>query len=78
MMLGEEQLDAKIVKTDKDFVGLQFGRMLPAGKARLSLTYSGQFSKSNTSGLFKQKGRRPLVCLQPVRIDQRAPCLSLL
>ncbi|MFC6520245.1 M1 family metallopeptidase [Undibacterium arcticum] len=55
LMLGEEQLDAKIVKTDKDFVGLQFGRMLPAGKARLSLTYSGQFSKSNTSGLFKQK-----------------------
>ena len=46
---------AQIVAEQKEFIGLQFAQKLKKGKGKLLISYRGEFSKTNTSGLFKQK-----------------------
>ncbi|WP_394828566.1 M1 family metallopeptidase [Pendulispora albinea] len=46
---------AKVIPGGEDFVGIQVAQPLAAGKATLVLDYSGELSRKNSHGLFKQK-----------------------
>lgn len=55
LKVGTQVLAASVIAGDEQFIGLQFESMLPTGKARLAIEYSGQLSATETRGLFKQK-----------------------
>ena len=40
---------------DEPFIGLQFDRPLPAGRARLAIAFRGRMSNDETRGLFRQQ-----------------------
>jgi alanyl aminopeptidase len=46
---------ARVVPAGDDFVGLAFGRPVPAGSALLSIRYTGEIVSKNSSGIFRQK-----------------------
>ncbi|MEO7794425.1 MAG: M1 family metallopeptidase [Thermoanaerobaculia bacterium] len=52
---GGEKSPARVVPGGEDFVGFDFGRELPAGKASLAITYAGKVDAVETEGLFRQK-----------------------
>ncbi|WP_194792974.1 M1 family metallopeptidase [Caenimonas koreensis] len=54
---GRAKFVAKAIRGGKDFIGLQFGKTIPAGPARLSIAYAARFSLNETRGAFKQKER---------------------
>ena len=55
LSLNGQTLNPTLIKTKQDFIGLQFTQALPLGKGRLTFVYSGDLSRKNTHGLFKQK-----------------------
>lgn len=55
LTVGRKTIDATVVPGGEDFVGLKFPAVLPKGRARLAIDYSGTFSDNDTRGLFKQK-----------------------
>jgi alanyl aminopeptidase len=50
-----ETIAARVVPGGDDFIGFAFERAAPAGPARLHVTYEGELSRRETSGLFRQQ-----------------------
>jgi alanyl aminopeptidase len=55
LTIGNQLLVASAVAGNDQFIGLQFDSVLPTGKGRLAIDYSGQVSATETRGLFRQK-----------------------
>src|SRR6478609_6953301 len=52
---GGQRFQAKAEIPDDYSIGLQFDRPVPAGRARLAITFSGRMSNDETRGLFRQQ-----------------------
>ena len=52
---GGKESPARAVAGGDDFVGFDFGREVPAGKAHLAIAYRGKLDDVETEGLFRQK-----------------------
>lgn len=52
---GGKESAARVVAGGEDFVGFDFGREVPAGKALLTIAYRGKLDAIETEGLFRQK-----------------------
>ena len=46
---------ARVLAGGDDFVGFDFGHQVPAGKARLAISYRGKLDPVETEGLFRQQ-----------------------
>jgi alanyl aminopeptidase len=54
---GKRTVTAQVVEGNSHHVGFRFPRAIPAGRARLTIDYSGRYSTNETRGLFKQQER---------------------
>ena len=54
---GGTSFPAKPVAGGRDFVGMQFAKTIPAGRAVLTIAYEGAIDRTETAGIFKQKDR---------------------
>jgi alanyl aminopeptidase len=53
--VGGKRLTARAVPGGEDFIGFAFDEEVPAGPARLSVTYTGKVSDKNDRGVFREK-----------------------
>ncbi len=71
--------EAAIIPGGEDFVGLQFQKTLPAGRAALHIEYSGRISDKSSAGIFSSKDDKDLYLFtQFESIDARRafPCFD--
>ncbi len=52
---GDQSLPARIVSGEPDFLGFALDRVVGPGRAKLHIRYQGNFSKTESRGLFKRK-----------------------
>jgi alanyl aminopeptidase len=52
---GGKTSEATVLPGGSDFVGFQFARPIPPGKATLAVAYKGVYEKTDTTGFFKQQ-----------------------
>ncbi|HJW57336.1 MAG TPA: M1 family metallopeptidase [Burkholderiaceae bacterium] len=79
LVAGERSLPAEIVPGNADFVGFRFPAVLPVGKARLTIDYSGRFSINDTRGLFRQKDGAEWYAFsqfEPLNARRAFPCFD--
>ena len=77
--IGDQTITAMAVPGNEDFIGLQFDRELPAGRAVLKIRYRGELARNDTRGLFKQQdGEHWYVMSQFEAINARRafPCFD--
>ncbi|WP_152682798.1 M1 family metallopeptidase [Caenimonas sp. SL110] len=57
LTIGAKVHEAAVVAGGPNFVGLRFASMLPSGRGRLSIAYTGTFTTKETRGIFTQQDR---------------------
>lgn len=55
LTLAGQRYEARATSAGEHFIGLDFGRSIPAGRGRLTLAFAGRFSTNETRGLFRQQ-----------------------
>jgi alanyl aminopeptidase len=55
LTLGQETVATKVVTTPKDYVRFEFDHPIGPGQAKLHLTYQGEISRKDMSGIFQVK-----------------------
>src|SRR5262245_25189369 len=54
-VVGGATVGARVISTERDFVGLAFEKPLPKGRARVRIEYRGKLSAKDASGAMRQK-----------------------
>ena len=73
---GSTQKAKVTPQKEKEMVVLTVEKPLPAGTAKVHITYTGILNRRDARALSRQRRSRPQVRRQPVRSHRRAPRVS--